>query len=97
MKGFVSCLAPFASILCSPVHANVIIDFEGINTATLASEIPQGYGGLTWDNAEIFKNNLGGDLDGRVSGDWFGFVSAILAGGIFVLGYPSSRQAGGTS
>lgn len=78
MKKLLSSCALSVSILCAPAHANVALDFEGINTASAASEIPAGYGGLTWENGAIFKSGVLGDLNGVTSGDWFGFVSTTF-------------------
>lgn len=76
MKALLSVAAVAASILTAAPASATVLDFEGVTQLSCCETMPNGYGGLDWQNFYIIKdtNHPGtGYQRGVISGEFAGF------------------------
>ena len=88
MKAFLSVAAVAASILTAAPASAVVIGFDDIISTVSYANIPQGYGGLNWNNfGSVHKDyhpDSGYDT-GAISGDYTAFNSGALPADITAI------------
>ena len=88
MKAFLSVAAVAASILTAAPASAVVIGFDDIISTVSLANIPQGYGGLNWNNFGVVHKdrnpNTGYDT-GAISGDYPAYNNMALPADITAI------------